>query len=107
MTDDELIAKLKAGVEPPKEADDPCFWRAFAADLDRALARPRRRWPAFAAIGAVAAAAVFALVLRARPPVRAAIMQDELAVDSDGNSDAPELVGELDLEELHAVARKF
>jgi hypothetical protein len=108
MTDDELIAKLKASVEPPKEADDPRFWQSFAADLDRAIApRPRRRWPALAAIGAVAAAAVLAVTLRTKPPQRMAIMQDELTLDADGNSDAAELVGELDLEELHAVAGKF
>jgi len=107
MTDDELIAKVKASVDPPKEADDPRFWQAFGADLDRAIVRPRRRWPALAAFGAVAAAAVLAITLRAKPPVRAVIMQDELALDADGNSDAPELIGELDLEELHAVASKF
>ena len=113
MNDEELIAKLKASVETPKEADDPRFWQSFAADLakklDRSSAtRPHRRWPALAAIGAVAAAAVLAVTLRAKPPVpRAAIMQDELTLDADGNSDAAELVGELDLEELHAVASKF
>ena len=100
MSDEELIAKLKASVETPKEADDPRFWQTFAADLDRAIARPRRRWPAFAALGAVAAAAVLAITLRSRPPVRAAIVQDELA----GADDPTDLVGELDLEELHAVA---
>jgi hypothetical protein len=104
MTDDELVAKLKASATPPKEADDPRFWQGFAADLDRALAvKPRRRWSALAALGVAAAAALLLVTLHRRPAVHTAIIQDELV----GSEDPTELVGELDDQELRAVATKF
>lgn len=112
MTDDELFARLKASAPESAEASDPQFWDRFHRDLDAALARPMRRRllrPAFA-LGLATAAAALLLALRIHRPARTgaplpaaalpAGVIDELA----GTEDPCELIGDLDSDELEAVA---
>jgi len=110
MTDEELMARLKASAPVPKEADDPAFWQAFEADLQRKLdAPPRRaRWKTRLAVG-LAAAAAAALMIHGhrRPsspmPGRAASVDEVLLPDEDPT----DLIGELDIDELRALDHNF
>lgn len=112
MTDDELIEKLKATAGPPPHADDPGFWAAFEADLARKLdaPRPRRRLGIWVGAASLAAAAALAVLVHVGRPHRsvatvggAAAAEDELLP----SEDPTELVGDLDLDELHTVDQHF
>jgi hypothetical protein len=112
MTDEELIAKLKAGAPKPKQADDAQFWATFEAEVAKKIAEPPRRrvWPAVAV--ALAAAAALTLVVHGhgRPSAPSNPMPGANAAALDEllpSEDPVELVGDLDLDELHVVDHEF
>jgi len=114
MTDEELIAKLKATA--PGAPDDPQLWASIEAGVRDGIARPARRpigWRgSVVGLGLACAAAALALVLHlhghlrgapprlASHPVRAHGVDETLLVPDE---DPAELVGDLDLDELKTV----
>lgn len=119
--DEAFIARLRASDAVPAEADDPRFWQRFSADLDQQLAaRPRRRrlLGAFIAFDLLCAAAALLLFVHPgrhaiRPivpsPIEGALAPAALdssdGVDSPDFEDPCQLIGDLDADELSAVAR--
>jgi hypothetical protein len=109
MSDEELIAKLKATA--PEAPEDPALWASIEAGVRDGIARqaPRRiGWRgSLVGLGLAAAAAMLALFLhlRGNHPHLAPHGVDETALLPD--EDPAELVGDLDLDELQAVESHF
>jgi hypothetical protein len=106
MNDEELVTRLRASAQAPAEADSPQFWQRFGSELDQRIARgaPRRPRRLFWMMGLVAAAAAALLIFRPTRPAphpNASAIEDALIA---GPEDPCELIGDLDSDELEAIA---